>query len=52
MVKNGGKAVAEALRSEGVDHVFGLIGLWGAGAGVVMLALSPWLKKWMHPHEG
>ncbi len=32
-------------------HVFGLIGLWGAGAGVVMLALSPWLKKWAHAHE-
>ena len=31
-------------------HVFGMIGLWGAGAGVVMLALSPWLKRWMHVH--
>jgi len=32
-------------------HVFGLIGLWGAGAGLVFLALSPWLKKWAHAHE-
>ncbi len=32
-------------------HVFGMIGLWGAGAGVVMLAASPWLKKWAHVHE-
>jgi len=32
-------------------HVFGLIGLWGAGAGVVFLAASPWLKKWAHAHE-
>jgi POT family proton-dependent oligopeptide transporter len=30
-------------------RVFGLIGLWGAGAGVAMLVLSPWLKRWMHP---
>jgi POT family proton-dependent oligopeptide transporter len=33
-------------------HVFGLIGLWGAGAGVVMLAASPWLKRWMHVRKG
>ena len=32
-------------------HVFALIGVWGAGAGVVMIALSPWLKKWAHAHE-
>ena len=29
MKKTGGKAVAEALRDEGVDHVFGLIGSAG-----------------------
>jgi POT family proton-dependent oligopeptide transporter len=32
-------------------HVFGLIGMWGAGAGVVFIAASPWLKKWAHAHE-
>jgi POT family proton-dependent oligopeptide transporter len=40
---------AAALRN--YTHVFGLIGLGGAGAGVVFLALSPWLKKWAHAHE-
>ena len=29
-------------------RVFRDIGLWGVGAGVLMLALSPWLKKWAH----
>ncbi|THD82028.1 MAG: peptide MFS transporter [Phenylobacterium sp.] len=29
-------------------HVFGMIGLWGVAAGVVFLALSPFLKKWAH----
>jgi POT family proton-dependent oligopeptide transporter len=29
-------------------HVFAMIGLWGLGAGVVMLALSPFLKQWAH----
>ena len=29
-------------------HVFLLIGYWGVGAGVVMLALSPFLSKWAH----
>ena len=29
-------------------HVFQTIGLWGAGAGVLLLALSPWLKHWAH----
>ncbi len=32
-------------------HVFGLIGLWGAGAGVLMILFSPWLKRWAHAHE-
>jgi POT family proton-dependent oligopeptide transporter len=40
---------AAALRN--YTHVFGLIGLGGAGAGVVFLVLSPWLKKWHHAHE-
>jgi POT family proton-dependent oligopeptide transporter len=29
-------------------HVFELIGYWGVGAGVIMLALSPFLKRWAH----
>ncbi len=40
---------AAALRT--YTHVFGMIGLWGVGAGVVFLALSPLLKKWAHAKE-
>ena len=29
-------------------HVFNVIGLIGAGVGVLFLILSPWLKKWSH----
>jgi POT family proton-dependent oligopeptide transporter len=29
-------------------HTFLIIGLWGTAAGVVFLALSPWLKRWAH----
>jgi POT family proton-dependent oligopeptide transporter len=32
-------------------HVFSVIGVGGAAAGVVFLVLSPWLKKWHHSHE-
>jgi POT family proton-dependent oligopeptide transporter len=32
-------------------HVFGVIGLGGAAAGVVFLFASPWLKKLAHEHE-
>ena len=28
--------------------VFKMIGIWGALAGIVLLALSPWLKKLAH----
>ena len=28
--------------------VFGMIGIWGVAAGLVMAALSPWLKKLAH----
>jgi POT family proton-dependent oligopeptide transporter len=31
--------------------VFQAIGLWGVGAGVLLLALSPWLKRWAHGAE-
>ena len=40
---------AAALRN--YTHVFGVIGLGGAAAGVVFLVASPWLKKWAHAHE-
>jgi len=29
-------------------EVFTKLGLGGVGAGLVMLALSPWLKRWLH----
>jgi POT family proton-dependent oligopeptide transporter len=41
-VLDPGKALAT------YSHVFATIGLWGAGAGVLLLALSPWLKHWAH----
>jgi POT family proton-dependent oligopeptide transporter len=40
---------AAALRN--YTHVFGVIGLGGAAAGVVFLLASPWLKKLAHAHE-
>jgi POT family proton-dependent oligopeptide transporter len=39
------KALATYVR------VFFLIGAWGAGAGVLMIAASPWLKRWAHARE-
>ncbi|HZZ30352.1 MAG TPA: oligopeptide:H+ symporter [Phenylobacterium sp.] len=41
-VLDAGKALAT------YSHVFGVIGLWGLGAGLVMIVLSPWLKRWAH----
>jgi POT family proton-dependent oligopeptide transporter len=29
-------------------HVFGMIGFWGLGAGVLMIAASPILRRWVH----
>ena len=40
---------AAALRN--YTHVFGVIGIGGAAAGVLFLVASPWLKKWAHAHE-
>jgi POT family proton-dependent oligopeptide transporter len=40
---------AGALRN--YTHVFGVIGLGGAAAGVLFLIASPWLKTWAHAHE-
>ena len=45
-VLDAGKALAT------YSHVFGIIGLWGLGAGAVMLVLSPWLKKLAHGAGG
>jgi proton-dependent oligopeptide transporter, POT family len=41
-VLDAGKALAT------YGHVFAMIGLWGLGAGALMIALSPWLKRWAH----
>jgi POT family proton-dependent oligopeptide transporter len=46
-----GQVVDPAAALATYVHVFAMIGAWGAGAGVVMLALSPLLKRWAHPHE-
>jgi POT family proton-dependent oligopeptide transporter len=43
-----GQVLDPALALHTYGQVFGLIGMWGAGAGVVMIVLSPWLKKWAH----
>jgi POT family proton-dependent oligopeptide transporter len=40
---------AAALRN--YTHVFGVIGLGGAAAGVLFLLASPWLKRLAHEHE-
>jgi len=32
-------------------RVFQSLGVWGVTAGVIMIALSPWLKRWAHKHE-
>ncbi|MBV9995977.1 MAG: MFS transporter [Caulobacteraceae bacterium] len=29
-------------------HTFLVIGVWGVATGVLLLALSPWLKRWAH----
>ncbi|MGH6955924.1 MAG: peptide MFS transporter, partial [Caulobacteraceae bacterium] len=44
----GGQVLDPAKALATYSHVFLEIGLWGAGAGVVLLALSPWLKHWAH----
>jgi POT family proton-dependent oligopeptide transporter len=41
-VLDPGKALAT------YSHTFLLIGAWGAGIGVLLLVLSPWLKGWAH----
>jgi POT family proton-dependent oligopeptide transporter len=44
----GGQVLDAGKALQTYSHVFGMIGLWGLGAGVVMLVLSPWLKRWAH----
>ena len=44
----GGQVLDPAKALATYAHTFWIIGLIGAGAGVVFLALSPWLKHWAH----
>jgi POT family proton-dependent oligopeptide transporter len=44
----GGQVLDPAKALATYSHTFLIIGLWGAGVGVVFLALSPWLKGWAH----
>ncbi len=44
----GGKVLDAGKSLATYSHVFGVIGLWGLGAGAVMLVISPWLKKLAH----
>jgi POT family proton-dependent oligopeptide transporter len=46
-----GQVLDPALALHTYGHVFGLIGFWGVMSGVVMIALSPWLKQWAHAHR-
>jgi POT family proton-dependent oligopeptide transporter len=43
-----GKVLDPGKALETYDRVFTQIGWWGIGFGVLMLALSPWLKHWAH----
>jgi proton-dependent oligopeptide transporter, POT family len=44
----GGQVLNPAKALATYSHTFLVIGLWGAAAGVLLLALSPWLKRWAH----
>jgi POT family proton-dependent oligopeptide transporter len=44
----GGQVLDPAKALATYAHTFTIIGLWGAGAGVLFLAMSPWLKGWAH----
>jgi POT family proton-dependent oligopeptide transporter len=48
----GGKVLDAGKSLATYSHVFGVIGLWGLGAGALMLVLSPWLKKLAHGAGG
>ncbi len=44
----GGQVLDPASALAAYSHTFLIIGTWGCGAGIVFLALSPWLKTWAH----
>ncbi len=44
----GGQVLNPAKALATYSHTFLTIGLWGVAAGVLLLALSPWLKGWAH----
>ena len=44
----GGEVLDPAKALQTYVEVFTLIGAWGAGLGVLLLVLSPWLSKWAH----
>jgi POT family proton-dependent oligopeptide transporter len=44
----GGAVLDPAKSLATYNHVFTNNGLFGVGAGLVMLLLSPWLKRWAH----
>ena len=44
----GGKVLDPALALRTAVHIFGLIGWWGVGFGVLFLALAPFTRKWSH----
>jgi proton-dependent oligopeptide transporter, POT family len=44
----GGQVLDPAKALATYAHTFLIIGAWGVAAGVVFLALSPWLKRWAH----
>ena len=44
----GGQVLDPAKALATYAHTFLIIGAWGCAAGVVFLALSPWLKHWAH----
>jgi POT family proton-dependent oligopeptide transporter len=44
----GGQVLDPKAALATYSNTFLWIGVWGAGAGVLLLALSPWLKSWAH----
>jgi POT family proton-dependent oligopeptide transporter len=46
-----GQVLDPAAALDTYVHVFSMIGIGGAAAGLAFLIASPWLKKWHHSHE-
>ena len=44
----GGQVLDPGKSLATYNHVFWQLGLFGLGAGVLMLVLSPWLRRWTH----